>query len=225
VFLFVTAIGRRQNFPEQLVAVDVDKAQVVGRRAITDDIARVSAVPAGFAAAGLIPRPGGGVTLLLDATPVASRRERIPTLLPFTADLGRDGGPVRLTGLAEGAETRAVTATPDGTVFVVVDVPGDVWVLAVPDGGGAGPVLAQLPDPAHVYALVVEPAQQWAVLPALGGIRAVDLRTGATAGPLDLGCHGGLHVRGIRPGATGAAVFGECGAVAQRTAMVWLAGP
>src|SRR3954469_2339291 len=41
-FLFVTAVGRRQGFPEQLVAIDVGTGQVVGRRAVTDDIARVS---------------------------------------------------------------------------------------------------------------------------------------------------------------------------------------
>jgi hypothetical protein len=95
----------------------------------------------------------------------------------------------------------------------------------VPDGGGAGPVLAQFPDPAHDYALEVEPAQEWALLPALGGVRALDLRTGDQPPPLDLGCAGGLHVRGIVPGATGAVAFGECGAVAQRTAMLWLVGP
>ena len=51
------------------------------------------------------------------------------------------------------------------------------------------------------YALAVEPAQEWALLPALGGVRAVDLRTGEQPAPLDLGCAGGLHVRGIVDGA------------------------
>ena len=225
VFVFVSAVGRRPEFPEQLVAVDVGTGQVVARRAIADDIARVSAFPAKFEAAALVPRPGGGVSLVLDASPVAARLERIPTLLPFDRDLAGDGDPVRLTDLAEGAETQAVTTTADGTVFVVVEVRDGDWVLAVPDGGGAGPVLAQFPDPAHDYALEVEPAQEWALLPALGGVRAVDLRSGAQPAPLDLGCASGLHVRGIVPGATGAAVFGECGAVAQRTAMLWLVGP
>jgi hypothetical protein len=224
-YLFVTSIGRRQQFPEQLVAIDIDTGQVVARRAVTDDIAQVSAFPARFEAAGLVPRPGGGVSLLLDASPVEARLERIPTLLPFAADLDPDGAPVRLTDLAEGAETQAVTTGADGTVFVVVEVRDGDWVLAVPDGGGAGPVLAQFPDPAHDYALVVEPAQEWALLPALGGVRAVDLLTGEQPAPLELGCAGGLHVRGIVAGASGAAVFGECGAVAQRTAMLWLVGP
>jgi hypothetical protein len=224
-YLFVTSIGRRQQFPEQLVAVDLASGQVVARRAVTDDIAAVSVFPAKFEAAALVPRPGGGVSLLLDASPVAARLERIPTLLPFGADLEPDGEPVRLTDLAEGAETQAVTTGADGTVFVVVEVRDGDWVLAVPDGGGAGPVLAEFPDPAHDYALEVEPAQEWALLPALGGVRAVDLRTGEQPAPLDLGCAGGLHVRGIVAGATGAVAFGECGAVAQRTAMLWLVGP
>ena len=46
VYVFVTAIGRHQAFPEQLVAIDVGTGQVVGRRAITGDIARVSRFPA-----------------------------------------------------------------------------------------------------------------------------------------------------------------------------------
>jgi hypothetical protein len=82
-----------------------------------------------------------------------------------------------------------------------------------------------LPDPAHDFALAVEPAQEWALLPALAGARAVNLRTGEEAGPLDLGCGGGLHVRDLRAGATGAVMVGECGPPAQRTAMLWLAGP
>src|SRR4051812_18810815 len=224
IYLFVTAIGRRHDFPEQLVAVDIGTGEVVGRRTVTDDVARVSTVPARFEAAALAPRPGGGVTLVLDASPVAARLERIPTLLEFDADLAPDGEPVRLTNLAEGAETQAVT-TVGGTVFVVVEVDDGDWVLAVPDGGGAGPVLAQLDDPAHDYALVVEPAQQWALLPAVGGVRAVDLRTGVQPPPVDLGCDGRLHVRGLNGGASGAVAFGECGAVAQRTAMLWLLGP
>ena len=133
---------------------------------------------------------------------------------------------MRATNLAEGGEIQAVTGAADGTVFLLVEVRDSTWLLAVPDGGGAGPVLAQFPDPAHDYALAVEPAQQWALLPSLGGVRAIDLRTGEQPPPLDLGCAGGLHVRGIVPAAApAAAVFGECGAVAQRTAMLWLVGP
>ncbi|WP_448627791.1 hypothetical protein [Geodermatophilus sp. URMC 64] len=225
LYLFATSIGERPAFPEQLVGIDVGSGRVVARQVLTDEIAAVSVVPAGFEAAGLVARTGGGVTLVLDASPVAARLERIPTLLAFDADLTTEGEPVRLTDLAEGAETQAVTAGADGTVFVVVEVREDVWVLAVPDGGGAGPVLAVLPDPAHDFALAVEPAQQWALLPALAGARAVNLRTGDEAGPLDLGCDGGLHVRDLRAGATGAVLAGECGPPAQRTAMLWLAGP
>jgi hypothetical protein len=224
-YLFVTEIGRRQEFPEQLVAIDLGTGQVIARRELTDDIAGVSAFPARFEAAGLVPRPDGGVRLLLDASPVAARLERLPTLLAFDQDLEPDGDAVRLTDLAEGAETQTVATGADGTVFVVVVVRDGDWVLAVPDGGGAGPVLAQFPDPTHDYALEIEPAQEWALLPSLDGVRAIDLRTGEQPPPLDLGCDGGLHVRGIVPSAAGAAVFGECGAVAQRTAMLWLVGP
>src|SRR4051794_16350249 len=225
LYLFVTSLGQQPAFPEELVGIDLGSGRVAARRVVTDDVAAVSVFPAGFEAAGLVSRPSGGVTLVLDASPVAERVERIPTLLSFDAALAPDGQPVRLTNLAEGAETQAVTAGADGTVFVVVKVRKDVWILAVPDGGGAGPVLAVLPDPAHDYALAVEPAQVWALLPALEGARAVNLRTGEVPAALDLGCAGGLHVRDVRAGATGAVLLGECGPPAQRTAMLWLAGP
>src|SRR4051794_11159369 len=225
LYLFVTSLGQQPAFPEELVGIDLGSGRVAARRVVTDDVAAVSVFPAGFEAAGLVGRPSGGVTLVLDASPVAERVERIPTLLSFDAALAPDGQPVRLTNLAEGAETQAVTAGADGTVFVVVKVRKDVWILAVPDGGGAGPVLAVLPDPAHDYALAVEPAQVWALLPALEGARAVNLRTGEVPAALDLGCAGGLHVRDVRAGATGAVLLGECGPPAQRTAMLWLAGP
>ncbi|MGY1601599.1 hypothetical protein [Geodermatophilus sp. SYSU D00815] len=224
LFLYATPSGR-SGFPDQLVAVDLGAGEVRDRHALADEVAGVSVSRAAFEVAGLVARPGGGVTVVLDATPLSSRLERIPTLLPFDATLAPDGPPARLTDLAEGAETQAVAATADGTVFVVVEVRDDVWVLAVPDGGGAGPVLAVLPDRAHDYALVVEPAQVWALLPALEGARAVDLRSGEVRGPLDVGCASGAHVRDLEPGATGAVLLGECGLPSQRTAMLWLVGP
>ncbi|MGY1806879.1 hypothetical protein ACI8AF_05870 [Blastococcus sp. SYSU D00669] len=224
LFVYTTPSGR-EGFPDQLVAVDLASGEVSARHALTDEVAQVSVAPAAFEVAGLVARPGGGVTLVFDASPDASRLERIPTLLPFDAGLAPDGPPVRLTHLDEGAETQAVTAAADGTVFVVVEVRDDVWVLAVPDGGGAGPVLAVLPDRTHDYALVVEPAQEWALLPALEGARAVDLRTGEVREPLDVGCAAGVHVRDLVATPTGAALIGECGPPGQRTAMLWLAAP
>ena len=69
-------------------------------------------------------------------------------------------------------------------MFLLVAVDDGAWVLGVPDGGGAGPLLAQLEDRIYSYALVVEPAQVWAVIPAPTGAAAVDLTTGELRGPV-----------------------------------------
>ena len=134
--------------------------------------------------AGLVARPDGGATLVFDASPTEVAEQRIPTLLTYDAGLRPVGGPVRATGLAEGAETQSVSGGVDGTVFLLVAVDDGAWVLGVPDGGGAGPLLAQLEDRIYSYALVVEPAQVWAVIPAPTGAAAVDLTTGELRGPV-----------------------------------------
>jgi len=112
-------------------------------------------------------------------------------------------------------------------VFLVVAVPDGAWVLAVPDHGGAGPVLVQLADRVVADTFSVEPAQQWALLPAADGVRAVDLRTGVIRGPLDLRCTPRAHVRAIVPGwqDTGALVVGDCDVGERWAEMLWIAGP
>ena len=112
---------------------------------------------------------------------------------------------MRATGLAEGAETQSVAGAADGTVFLMVAVRDGAWLLGVPDGGGAGPLLAQLEDRIYAYALVVEPAQVWAVLPAATGTLALDLTTGELRGPLAVDCTPKLDVRALYPASTGRA--------------------
>jgi len=212
---------------DRLAAVDVTGGRVVASRGLVDDVSLASTYPIGRQLAGLVPRPAGGVTVVFDASPTDVAVRRIPTLLRYDAALAPDGDPVRVTDLAEGAETQAVAAGADGTVFLVVNVRGGAWVLAVPDGGGAGPVLVQLEDRVFDYALTVEPAQEWALLPAPEGIRAVDLRTGDIRAPLPLGCASGPDVRRIVPawGGTGALVVGQCDVGSRWVEMLWVAGP
>ena len=174
--------------------------------------------------AGLVARPGGGVTVAFDAAPDATRRERIPTLLTFDARLAPVGEPVGITTLSEGGETQAIAAGADGTVFVVVEVTQGAWILAVPDAGGAGPVLVQLADHLYDYSLTVEPAQVWALLPAYEGARAVDLTTEEIRGPVDVGCPG-QDVRAMVPAVDGALLIGECNSPRTRTQMLWFLGP
>jgi hypothetical protein len=95
----------------------------------------------------------------------------------------------------------------------------------VPDGGGAGPVLAQVDDRVFDYALSVEPAQRWALVPAARGARAVDLTTGEVRGPFDVGCGPGTDVAGIEPAQDGALLVGQCDTDGAAAPVLWLAGP
>ena len=168
LYLFLTAQSG-DGIREELFAVDTATGQVLADRDLADDVAAASQYPVGRQLAGFVARPGGGATLVFDASPTEVAEQRIPTLLTYDAGLRPVGGPVRATGLAEGAETQSVSGAVDGTVFLLVAVDDGAWILGVPDGGGAGPLLAQLEDRIYSYALVVEPAQVWAVIPAPTG--------------------------------------------------------
>ena len=223
LYLFLSVVTQPVT-RERLVAVDPLSGAVRAEHDLTDDVAAVSRTPAGGEVGALVARPAGGVTLAFDATPEATRSERIPTLLVFDARLEPVGDPVEVTTLSEGGETQAIAGTPDGTVFVVVEVTEGAWILAVPDAGGAGPVLVQLADHLYDYALTVEPGQVWALLPAYEGARAVDLTTGEIRGPVDVGCPG-QDVRAMVPAPDGALLIGECNSPRTRTQMLWFLGP
>jgi hypothetical protein len=223
LYLFLSVVTQPET-RERLVAVDPLGGAVLAEQDLDDDVAAVSRTPAGSEVSGLVARPGGGATLAFDATPEATSSERIPTLLTFDAQLAPVGEPVGVTTLSEGGETQAIAAAPDGTVFVVVEVTEGAWILAVPDAGGAGPVLVQLADHLYDYALAVEPAQVWALLPAHEGARAVDLTTEEIRGPVDVGCPG-QDVRRMVPAVDGALLIGECDSPRTRTQMLWFLGP
>jgi hypothetical protein len=210
---------------DRLLAVDVASGRVLADRDLADDVAAVSRHPAGRQLAGLVPRPGGGVTLVFDASPTEVAENRIPTLLRFDAELHPVGAAVRATDLAEGAETRSVDGAADGTVFLLVAVRDGGWILAVPDGGGAGPLLASVADRIYNYALTVEPAQVWALLPDPAGARAIDLTTGDMPAPVRLGCEPRLDVRNLYSAPGGALVIGECDTPREDTQLLWFLAP
>jgi hypothetical protein len=201
--------------------VDVATGRVLAERDLAEDVAASSTYPVGDQVAGLLPRPAGGVTLVFDASPTEVPEDRIPTLLRYDADLRPVGPSTRATGLSEGAETQSVAATADGTVFLLAAVEDGSWLLAVPDGGGAGPLLAQLADRVYGYALTVEPAQVWAVLPSPVGVRAVDLTTGEAFGPVGFECYRRLDVRDLYPAEDGAIAIGECDSPRADTQLLW----
>jgi hypothetical protein len=222
VFLsIVTGAGVR----EALVAVDLETGRVLAERDVTEDVAAASAYPVGDQLAGLLPRRSGGVTLVFDASPTEVPEDRIPTLLRYDADLEPAGRASRATGLSEGAETQSVAGADDGTVFLLVAVEDGSWLLAVPDGGGAGPLLVQLEDRVYGYALAVEPAQVWAVLPSPVGVRPVDLTTGEALRPVGFECYRRLDVRDLYPAAGGALAIGECDSPRADTQFLWFLAP
>jgi hypothetical protein len=224
VYLFVS-VESGDGTREVLAAVDVASGQVVSHRDLGEDVGAASRYPVGRQLAGLLARPGGGATLVFDASPTDVAEDRIPTVLTYDAELEPVSEPVRATDLAEGAETQSVTGAADATVFLLVAVRDGAWILGVPDGGGAGPVLAQLEDRIYGYALAVEPAQVWAVLPAPTGALAVDLTTGETRGPLPVGCAPRLDVRNLYPAPGGALMIGECDTPREDTQLLWLLSP
>jgi hypothetical protein len=223
MYLFSSTVIDRA-LEDRLVAVDVATGEVVAERDPADDVAAVSVLPVGRDIRGLVPRPGGGVTLVLDAAPESKNLQRIPTLLAYDEALEPVGEGVRVTSLEERAETQAVAAGDEGTVFLLVEVGDDVWITAVPDGGGAGPLLVALTSWFFDNALWVEPAQVWGLLPSYEGAVAVDLTSGELGEPVDLGCLPDRQVRAMFPRADGAGalLLGECD---PETQMIWFVGP
>jgi hypothetical protein len=226
LYLFVS-VETGAGLLERLAVADLGSDRVLAVRDVAAEVADASRFPISRQMGGLVARPGGGVTLAFDASPTEVPQARIPTLLTYDARLEPVGEPVRATDLAEGGEIQAVSGGADGTVFLLVEVVDATWALAVPDGGGAGPVLAQLTDRIYDYGLTVEPAQVWGVLPSPEGVRAVDLTTGEVEGPLQFGCGPNLDARHVLPGrdGTGAVLLGECDSPREDTQMVWLVGP
>lgn len=226
LYLFVT-VETGAGLLERLAVADLGSDRVLAVRDLAAEVADASRFPISRQMGGLVARPGGGVTLAFDASPTEVAQARIPTLLSYDARLEPVGEPVRAADLAEGGEIQAVSGAADGTVFLLVEVVDATWVLAVPDGGGAGPVLAQLSDRIYDYGLTVEPAQVWGVLPSPEGVRAVDLTTGEVEGPLRFDCGPNLDVRHVLPGGdgTGAVLMGECDSPREDTQMIWIIGP
>ena len=83
----------------------------------------------------------------------------------------------------------------------------------------------QVDDRVFDYALSVEPAQRWALVPAAEGARAVDLTTGEVRVPFGVDCGPGTDVAGIRPMGDGALLVGQCDSFGAATPMLWVAGP
>jgi hypothetical protein len=224
LYQFVS-VGGGSVVDERLLAVDVATGKIRADRGLGTDLSLVTDTPIGHDAVGLAARPAGGVTLVFDATPDRFAPDRIPTLLTYDAELRPVGPAVRATRGTDGAQTDAIAAAGDGTVFLAVRLGSGAGIVAVPDRGGAGPVLVQLRDPRHDYALVVEEAQVWGLVPAQEGAVAIDLTTGQARPPIDLGCPGQDVRAMVAAGGSGALLIGVCNSPRTRTQMLWVVGP
>ena len=212
---------RRLNL---LVAADVATGRMLGGRDLFEEVRNVSTAAIQPFSVWLFPRDDGGVELLFDGFPSDGFRI-VPTLLRYDDALEPVGRPAQLTLGQRSAETQAAARAPDGTIFISAETREGDLVLAVPPGGTTATRLLALAGHTFDYALVVEPAQGWVLLPALGGVRAVDLVTGGQT-PVDLGCRSGQQLHDIVPGiGAGAVLLGECADPRPGTPLVWFTAP
>jgi hypothetical protein len=223
VYLFLSTFvaDRRLNL---LVAADVATGRMLGGRDLFEEVRDVSTAAIQPFSVWLFARAEGGVELVFDGFPTASGRI-VPTLLRYDDALEPVGAPAQLTLGQPSAETQAVARAPDGTLYISAEALDGDLLLAVPRGGNSATRVMALAGHTFDYALVVEPAQGWVLLPARDGARAIDLITGEQT-LVDVGCAAHAQVRQIVPGrGAGAVLLGQCADPAPGTATVWFTGP
>jgi DNA-binding beta-propeller fold protein YncE len=165
------------------------------------------------------------VTVVFDAYPDPDDATfgRVPTVLAYGADLEPVGVPVVLSHPADRLHSEVAAVTPDGTVYLVADGPEGDRVVSVAPGAPAATPLLELPGHTYDRGLVVDPAGRWVLLPAAGGVRAVDVAT-RDAATVGLGCDPeqapGTVVAGGQPGTV--LVLGRCRQPRPGTATLWL---
>ncbi|MGY1774130.1 hypothetical protein [Blastococcus sp. SYSU D00813] len=203
----------------RVVAVDVASGAVVADRDLRGD-PELSRYP-WLAAAGVAPRAGGGVRVLLLAGTTADGGASVPLLADLTPGLQPAGPPVQLH--PEPADTRAalVPGAVDGTAVAVVDVGAGGQVVAVPPGAAEGVPLVRSADVDWLEPQAVDPGLAWFTLPLPWGAASIDLATGESAPPVDTGCREGQGVRWAFPGEEGTTLLlGACGAAE----LLWVLG-
>jgi hypothetical protein len=223
VYLFLSTFveDRRLNL---LVAADVATGRQLGGRDLFEEVRDVSVSAIQPFSVWMFARDEGGVELVFDGFPTESGRI-VPTLLRYDDALEPVGRPAQLTLGQPSAETQAVARAPDGTIYMSAEALDGDLLFAVPPGGDTAGRLMALAGHTYDYALVVEPAQGWVLLPARDGVRAIDLVTGEQT-LVDIGCGSHQQVRRIVPGHdAGAVLLGQCADPGPGTATVWFTGP
>jgi hypothetical protein len=198
----------------RLAAVDAGTGRVLAERDLTAELwPRTGPVH-------LLPRPHGGVTVVVDAGPQGCTA---PTVRSYDDALDATSPPLALAAPGDRARTRAAATTPDGAVFVSADVPGGSWVLAVPAGHPRPSLVLTRAGRAPADALVVNPWQAWVLLPAGRGAEAVNLATGGVTG-IDVGCRTAGNLRGVAGLAQDVLLLGNCRLPAD-VPMLWVTSP
>jgi hypothetical protein len=103
-------------------------------------------------------------------------------------------------------------------------VPDGTRLIELSPTGTSSTRRLDLPGPADDDALVVDPAQGWALVPAARGARVVDLAAGGST-PVDVGCTPGVDQ--LLPGPVGgsALMLGRCGPRGEQVPTLWITGP
>jgi hypothetical protein len=218
LFLFVaTTIALRHL--DLLVAVDPRTGAFIGGRDLFEEVRQVSSAPVATHAGGLLPRRDGGVTLVFDVWPRGAGVVPDPGLLDYDADLQPVGTPTRVRVGGTPSDVQSAAVAPDGAVHLLVQPRSGDRIVTVRDGV-VDPV-ADLGGHSYDDTMAIDTAAEWAVLPSAGGVRAVDLRTGAV-GQVDFGCPQVEPVETALSGAgpTRAVLLGRCAG----SPVLWLLG-
>jgi hypothetical protein len=131
---------------------------------------------------------------------------------------------VPVTGAVDDARLRAATVAADGTVFVRVETTDGAGLVELSPAGRSSARLLDFPGAAGDDALVVDPAQNWALVPATEGARTVDLTTGGSTA-VDVGCAPGIDHLLPGLGGVSALMLGRCGPRGAAVPTLWIAGP
>ncbi len=206
-----------------LMSADASNGAIRGGRDLFEEVRAVSESGVGPWSTWLFARPDGGVDLLFDAYPPGVGIVGVPTLIRYDRDLAPVLGPVPVTGAVDDARLRAATVAADGTVFVRVETTDGAGLVALSPAGTSSARLLDLPGAAD-DALVVDPAQGWALVPATEGARTVDLTTGGST-PVDVGCTPGVDHLLPGLGGVSALMLGRCGPRGAAVPTLWIAGP
>ena len=222
ITLFLSSFTNGRHL-DLLMSADAASGQILGGRDLSEEVGPVSESGVGPWSTWLFARPDGGVDLVFDAYPARVGIVGVPTVVRYDRELEPVGKPMPVTGGDDSARLLAAAIGPDGTVVVRAEVPDGTWLVELSSDGASSTRLVHLAGPGD-DALVVDPAQGWALMPTAYGARTVDLATGGST-PVDVGCSPGVDQLLPGLGGVSALMVGRCGPRGADVPTLWIAGP